>query len=308
MKRLLITLGCSWTYGVGVGYTEGMSAEEYKSLAWNTDLCDQYSFRGLLCQKFGLENKNFSLGGSSNQAQFRRAKVFFSSEEFKKIKKEYDQILVLWGITSTARNELYNLQTNKLENFFYTTTDWPLGKAILKYTYNHDHEVDLLNTEINHWNMFFDSLGISNLWFDTFNHHDYRFPLIKIEGFRQQYESCRGPEWPTWEQFRSGNFEVRQDILEEINDVARWQFCNPPIKNLIFENKNPRDLLSLLCIKQGFDDVVDNKTHYSDWANDSNRIDFLLKCKILNPISKHPTKKGHQEIAELLSEPLQVIL
>lgn len=307
MKRLLITFGCSWTLGVGVGYNKGMSESEYKSIAWKPDICDQYSFRGLLCQKFGLENKNFSSGGSSNQKQFRLAKIFFSSEEFEKIKKDYDKILVLWGITSTARNELYNLETNELENFFYKDRNRPIAKAIVTYSYSHDNEVDLLNTEINHWNTFFNSLGISNLWFDTFNHHNYKFPLTKIESYKQKYKIYQGPDWPTWEQFRSGNFEIKQEILEEINKISPWQFCNPPINNLIFENKNPRDLLSLLCIEYGFGDF-DNKVHYATWHNDSNRIDFLVQQKILNPISKHPTKQGHEKIAEILTKPLQDIL
>jgi hypothetical protein len=307
MKRLLITFGCSWTWGLGAGYKSGMSDSEYREMAWNAESCDPYSFRTLLCRQFGLENKNLSFCGSSNQAQFRQAKLFFSSQEFTELQKQFDQIFVLWGITSTARNEFYNLETKKIKKCFYTDDSWPFCKYILKYVYDHEHEVDLLATEIHHWNLFFKNLKISNLWFDTFNHHDYVFPATKIEIFKQDYEKFRAPDWPSWEEYRSGHTEIAPNIWEKINDTKHWQFRNEPIKNLIFESKNPRDLLSLLSTKHGLK-MPDRKMHYSNWNVDSNRVKFLVDCDILNPISQHPTIQGHESIAELLTAPLETLL
>ena len=173
MKRLLITFGCSWTYGVGASYTQGMSQDEYKETAWDIEKCEQLSFRGLLSKKYGFLNKNFASGGSSNQRQFRLAKEFFSSLEFEQLKSEFNKIIVLWGITSTARNEMWSLELDKLSNFFYHSQQTKLAKSLLKFCYNHDHEVRQLSTEMRHWNIFFKNLNIDNLWFDTFNHHDY---------------------------------------------------------------------------------------------------------------------------------------
>jgi len=307
MKQLLITLGCSWTVGVGVGYTPGMSKSDYEKIAWDWPQCDRFSFRGLLSEKYKLVNKNLSFGGSSNQAQFRRAKIFFSSAEFDQCRKQFDQILVLWGITSTARNEFFNLETQKIQNVFYSN-QWSLCKAMVKFSYDHDNEVDLLSTEMSHWNTFFQSLQISNLWFDTFNHHDYEFPKHKIKQFREDYEKFQGPNWPSWDQYRSGKYcATSPEILAEITDTTRWQFSNTPIKNLFCEDKTPRDLLSLLAIKHGFVEH-DDKPHYSNWTIDSNRVRFLVDIGLLNPISQHPTRAGHQYIAEMLSEPLSSIL
>ena len=36
--EVLVTFGCSWTYGVGANYKEGMEEEEYMKTAWNEDL------------------------------------------------------------------------------------------------------------------------------------------------------------------------------------------------------------------------------------------------------------------------------
>lgn len=307
MKRLLITFGCSWTYGVGVGYESGMSKSQYEEVAWNPELCNNYSFRTLLCRKFGLENKNLSFGASSNQAQFRQAKLFFSSHEFEELQRQFDQIVVLWAITSTARNELYILETKKIENIFYAVDPRPFCKSIVNYTYDHAHEVDLLAVEMHHWNVFFKNLKIANLWVDTFNHHDYEFPESKNEIFRQNYVKSRGPNWPSWEEYKSGNTNIAADICEEINNATRWPFRNQPIKNLIFESKNPRDLLSLLAIKHGLK-TPDKKMHFSTWDIDSNRVEYLIDCGILNPISQHPTIKGHESIAEILTGPLETLL
>lgn len=257
MKTLLVTFGCSWTLGVGVGYTPGMSEDELKKIAWQPEICDEFSFRSLLAKKYNLVNKNFSEGGSSNQRQIRFAKDFFSSDEFDRLKTEFDKIIVLWGITSTARNEMWSTELNRRANFFYSDP-LDLAKTLTLLSYNHDYEVKLLAAEIQHWNTFFKNLNISNLWFDTFNHHDYIF-------------------------------------------------SNASIENLIFKNKNPRDLMSILAINNGLKNVND-QYHTSNWKMDSKRVEYLVKQRILNPFSHHPTRQGHIQIANILAEHIEAIL
>jgi hypothetical protein len=295
MKRLLITLGCSWTFGVGVGYTQNLSLDEYKSIAHNSDLCNTLSFRGILSTKYNLVNKNLAEGGSSNQKQFRLAKMFFSSDEFKQIQKEFDQITVLWGITSTARNELFSIEDGKLCNFFYSS-DSRLAKSLVKLSYDHQNEVDLLEIEMHHWDNYFENLNIKNLWFDTFNHHNY------CNRHRLEYEANAGPDWPTWEKFCCQDFaNVSSEIINEIHDASRWNFRSSLIPNLVLRNKNPRDLLSQLAINNGCTDI-DNRFHASNWTIDSNRVRYLVDHGILNPHTYHPTRVGHAQIANILDE------
>lgn len=185
MKIAFITFGCSWTYGVGCNYlfdNPPMTKEEFKKNAWNTELANQYSFRGILSRKYNLTNINFSAGASSNQKQFRLAKEFFMSPKYNELVNEYDKIVVLWGITSTARNELYSLHANNYFNFFYhvdtPTVDvpkWPINKMMLEYCYDHDVVVKELSLEMKFWDEFFYNRGIKNVWFDTFNHHNYEY-------------------------------------------------------------------------------------------------------------------------------------
>jgi hypothetical protein len=293
MSTALITFGCSWTFGVGVGYEEGMKRPEYEKIAWEKSVCDQLSFRGLLSQKYNLVNVNFSIGGSSNQSQFRLAKIFFSSLEFKKMQKEFDQITVLWGITSTARNELFSIEKSQLVNFFYSRES-QLAKSLIKFSYDHQNEVNLLEIEMNHWDIYFENLNVNNLWFDTFNHHNYQ------EIYKPSYEACAGPDWPTWEKFCCQEFtNVSSQVIDKIYDTLYL------LPNFILRNKNPRDLLSQLAINNG-STTIDNQFHSSDWMIDTDRVPYLVDRGILNPHSHHPTKIGHEQIANILDEYIKI--
>jgi len=189
---LLVTLGCSWTLGVGVNYADKMSFDEFQKNAWNSEICNNFSFRSLICNHYKLDNINLSRGGSSNQKQFRLATEFFSTNinqvdlekfyeiknfyPFKLIKNKYRKIIVLWGITSTARYEIYDKKKADLVNDFYST-DNDLSKFLLENTYSHEFELETLSKNINLWNDYFELNNIQNIWFDTFNHHDYNYNL-----------------------------------------------------------------------------------------------------------------------------------
>ena len=315
VRRLLITFGCSWTYGVGVGYSQNMTEDQHKAIAWNNSICDQLSFRGLLSKKYELVNKNFAQGGSSNQRQFRLAKNFFTSDDFKKLQSEFDQIIVLWGITSTARNELYFNRHDRYENFFYSS-DTTEAKLMVKYFYNHEYEVDQLLTEIRFWDDYFKSKNIDNLWFDTFNHHEYLEISNVNDQFKIDYCRAAGPDWPKFDDYLTGDYVISDqkisDKILEIKNICLQQYQEPTfihdkITNLIFNEQKPRDLLSLLAIKNG-QTQVDNNYHVSDWAIDSNRVEYLINCGVLNPFSHHPTQQGHVQIFEMLAPYIESLI
>lgn len=256
-KVTLVTLGCSWVYGVGSAYDptrSSLDTREYHKIAWDDSLNDIHSFRGILSRKYNLNNINFSFGGSSNQRQFRVAKEFFMSDEFAEIKDT--KIIVLWGITSTARNEFYSLDEKDYLNFIYHqpakfyekkwNRPWPFPKLMLQYSYDHDVVVKELSLEMKFWDEFFTNRGITNYWFDTINPHDYSYSERML--FRDQYTHG--------------------------------------------------DLLSILASNAGLQEK-DDVYHISTWVSDTNRIPVLNELGLLNPISHHPTKTGHEKLAEL---------
>jgi hypothetical protein len=80
-----------------------------------------------------------------------------------------------------------------------------------------------------------------------------------------------------------------------------------PVDNLVKANENPRDLLSLLAAHNGCT-TIDATYHSSQWAIESSRVKYLVNKKILNPISIHPTKLGHAQIADILAEHIEKLL
>jgi hypothetical protein len=255
-RKILVTFGCSWMYGVGVHYVDGMLLDEYRSDAWNRSINDEHSFRGILSKKYNIQNINFSIGGSSNQHQFLRLKKFFNSDRYKDLVKKNAEIVVLHGITSTARSYFYEVKDEVAKDIMFNdNSDSGIKNYILNF-YNHEHEIQLLTEEIQFINQFYKSNGIKNLWFDTFNTHKYNSELDNFLGH---------------------------------NDVET------------------RDLLSQMALQTGIEDM-DRKYHRSTWKVDSNRIVFLVKSKHLNPVSHHPTKLGHQLIADIISPELEKIL
>lgn len=305
-KNLLITFGCSWTYGVGINYRPGMSHNDLLKEAWNQQLCDNKSFRGILASELGADNINFSEGGSSNQRQFRLAKQYFASKDFLETRKNYKNITVLWGITSTARNEMYNVEKKGIQNFFLHKNDHPITTSLVKYCYNQPHEVMNLAVDMRFWNVFFENLGIINYWFDTFNHHDYGPIDYSIEDFQSEYNELARDHWPTWEKFVVG--DMKSVPLKNVKEIYRIKtFGNYLKKNhpkhikiqRLIEQATPRDVASYLAIKHGWKyNPLKKAYHYSNWKIDNDCIRYLTDKKLLNPLTYHPTEECHIEIAE----------
>jgi hypothetical protein len=295
--KLLITFGCSWTYGVGLNYELGMSEPIYKTGAWDAELARLHSFRGILSNRYNLDNINFASGGSSNQEQFRLAEDFFGSSEFESYRNQYKEIIVLWGITSVMRNEAYFITDHYRHSFFYNNGSL-LSKVIITNHFDQQHEILLLGKKIRFWNKVFDSFGIKNVWFDTFNHHNY----TDDPTMHKEYLKLAGESWPSWENFVAGNFtNVPDTIQSEILDQTRWNFYEYCNTRMFGYNVVPRDLLSQLAIRNGMSLVDHDNYHESVWKIDCDRIGYLTNIGLLNPISNHPTKSGHIQIANMLS-------
>jgi len=261
MKKVLVTFGCSWMYGVGIGYESGMNLKDYNVLRYGVNsvqTANSDSFRGLLSEKYGFENINYSMGGASNQHQFLLLKKFFNSDRYKDLVKENAEIIVLHGITSTARSYFYHNQADTAKDVMFNDDigKRPAVQSYVMHFYNHDHEIQMLTEEIQFVNQFYKLNRIKNLWFDTFNTHSYNFALDNF--------------------LEHNNFETR-------------------------------DLLSQMALKTGIVNM-DKNYHSSTWRIDSNRVAFLVASKHLNPFSQHPTKLGHQLIADIISPELEKIL
>ena len=273
--NLLVTFGCSWTFGTRCWYDETNKESEDNMIkqkqqavinkdkskliefrkikkANEKKYLDKLTFRALLAQRHDYNQINFASKASSNHTQMRRAQEFFNTDEWKK----YNKVIVLWGITSTARGEVWVKEIPKskftieerkntvgeFKSFLYTKNS-EIAKIMRESHYDNESEVRRLATNMNHWNTYFKLLGVENYWFDTFNHHNY--------------------------------------------DVT----------SMIFKNDKPRDLMSKLCMYEGEDNY-----HHSSYRIDCKIPKLLIERGILNPHSLHPTVKGHVMIADMLDK------
>lgn len=293
-KKLLITFGCSWTAGIGSGYQKGMTEQQYKDIAWDNNINDQQSFRGIICRELDYHSLNFSRGGASNQEQLRLARNYFASELYDNHRQQYNEILVLWGITSTARIEIFSVQHQSRRSVLLSE-NLPLCKAIVADHYDHHHEISQLADEIRFWDQFFSKEKIRIGWFDSFNHHEYD----RANGLYLSYQENRGSDWPSWQDYLLGRCD-NPCILEEINDTSRWPFSSyrPATKNFLFKESPTRDLAHQLAILHGYTGQ-DLTYHYSDWNNDCDRIDFLESRGLVNPYTRHLTADAHQALANM---------
>ena len=178
--KALITFGCSWTAGKFCWYEPDIHDDEmsYTKLKNIHNDNDEYSFRKILSRRYNYENVNYADGGSSNTKQFRLAEEYFNKDYYKK----YKDVIVLWGITSTARFELWNVEKNRYQNYSlgfvspsFTKDRKELINILREKHYDHDVEVKRLSTQIKHWDNYFSMIGVKNYWFDTFNHHNYDY-------------------------------------------------------------------------------------------------------------------------------------
>jgi hypothetical protein len=176
MKNILVTFGCSWTYGVGAHYKIGMTDEGYKVNAWNTAIIEQYAFRTLISDKINFKNINFSRGGSSNQRQFRLAKKFFLSKDEQWFHE--NNVIVLWGLTSLYRNEFFDANKNEYYNFFLG--DEGFAQIIFEKYFSESVELQKLSEEMKMFDYFFAQKNIKNYWYNTFNEHTYTFKFDNL--------------------------------------------------------------------------------------------------------------------------------
>jgi len=241
----------------GVGSMYDPKIHKTKKLFQNDshdqELMAKNSFRTILSEKYGFENVNLGKGGASNGSMFRRLLTYLR-------KNTLDDTIVLWGITSIYRMELFFNHSGRHLSFQPTQKtlpkfhgkSWCGPKEYFRQHFDEKVQLDHMVCEIRHYQHYFELLGVPQLWFHTLN--------------------CPDEKW------------LKKDAFQSF--VKLPYPCN-------------NDLLSQLAYHNGWN-PKDDKYHFSDWEADCDRIEHLKRKKIVNPYSFHPTQKGHKQIAEIL--------
>ena len=180
MLKNLITFGDSWVWGVGAGYQKSQTRTDYKQIS-HSEQYAKYSFRSLICKKYNLHNRNFSVGGASNQQQYRFASEFFIGSKLHDLVKKQEnkknqftnENIVLWGLTSVYRHEVWSNKKSLYENIFMTDESIEYAKNYSVNHLNENVETERLYYQIELFNTFFQTAGIKNYWFNVFNEHKF---------------------------------------------------------------------------------------------------------------------------------------
>ena len=158
-----------------------------------------------------------------------------------------------------------------------------------------------------------------------FNHIDAHWCFQPTQ---QNYGKIYGPKWCGPKQFFWYHFDEANENRKLSADVSHWQkyFDAFGVPQIWFDTLNVnkyvgrlynkfdtlpypcnQDLLSQLAYKNGWS-ADNDKYHHSNWEADCDRIHHLAKAKVVNPWSYHPTRQGHEQIAEMLDPYLKNIL
>jgi hypothetical protein len=163
---ILVTAGCSWTFGKNVVRERG--------------------FPQLLQRKFDFTKLcNLAENGSNNETQLRKLTRFVDENRDK-----YSKIFVLWGLTSIYRWEMYSSITDQVEACMAGkyTTNQDLGNEI-KYYFSHffdkDYELAKLGEQIILLNGYLKNLGINHLIFNCFQ--SYNNKDLQINNIDEKY-------------------------------------------------------------------------------------------------------------------------
>jgi len=308
----LVSLGCSWTYGVGVGFDE--------STMWNSE--------------DGIQNKKFPYNYTKQQYNNIKGAEYPSYEDFIKNRKNKDffknhiwEELLDYAKTATIDSEYFFKKYSKISHNKSIADEYSFRGIISK-------SLDLKNNN-------FSSGGSSNdmqffqlarifgnpikrkkfieskpiiLWGITSTarimRNDRSFLLTHSESDSKELQEYI-------RLYLKLGFYNHDESLEDLSyKIEIWNtiFENYNIPVLWFDTFNTHDykikprnfltdgdlLTQMLKISKTKYKSFLNLYHFSSWIQDDPRITAAVKAKLLNPHSFHPTKQGHKVISEIL--------
>ena len=290
--KVFIFFGCSWTYGKYINLRPDQDLpidpnEEY-------EMANQSSYRGLLSQTFDADHINFSAGGSSNTRQFRLAAQYFLGPNRNNISKArllynvvrrdswLDEFVAQDQLPTQIKDEIQ--QVNHLDDFEIFRSD-PRPKYVFWFITS-TARIEYYNSVTNEFDNEFltgSKSQLGKLLLANYYDHDY-----ELERLAQQMSL-----WNAW--FAHNN--IRNIWIDTFNHHAYPM----PVDNRLVFDSGYSDLMSNMCVNQGFREFKDSGYHVSCWTADEARSAYLKQVGLLNSKTLHPTLEGHRLIAHILT-------
>ena len=90
-----------------------------------------------------------------------------------------DDVIVLWGLTSVYRTELFNANKKIYENISLPEKT-EISKILSQYHHDEENEVRNLHYQMTLFNNWFEKMNIKNYWFNVFNDHEFKVPVDNL--------------------------------------------------------------------------------------------------------------------------------
>ena len=303
---ILVTMGCSWTYGSGVGYDKNlhftpdkypaeMSEDEFKNIAGDDYPTYVDFLKNRTNKKFFKENvwKELTEDLTSNiigTKQFKKIawnKKICDSFSFRGLlSKEYKIKNLNYSIGGSSNDE----QFFHMENIFgnpKTRKEFIKQKPIVLWGITSTGRI------------FRDKSYMLKPEYEADHIKDYLSSYLKL-GFYNHKKSCKSI---------SNKIEMWNIIFNHYNIPVIWfdTFNTHKYSSKLENFLTGGDLLTQI-LKRYKLKFRSNSYHLSLWLNDDNRIQIGVENELLNPISFHPTKKGHEAIKDILSPYIKSII
>ena len=305
--KTLVTLGCSWTFGVGVGYDETTMG------IWRRKFPDNFT----------EQEYNFLKGANyptyQDFVKNRKNKEFFKDSVWKELltaSKFDDRITNFNNIardkTMADKHSFRGIISKSLD---LKNDNFSSGGS------SNDHQFNIMSKifgDAKKREHFLDKKPIV-LWGITSTARIFRNNrsiMLSIIG-DDNVVGANNEEKLYTSLYTKLYYDHEQEVSNLSNQLELWNIIfdhyNVPV--IWFDTFNnhkyphpPRNFLQggdlltqmLNVNKSKIAKMIGKYYHYSNWSSDDPRIDEGIKLKLLNPISMHPTKQGHKVISEIL--------
>lgn len=295
--KLFLFFGCSWTYGKFINIKPGQDSSTVDPNE-ELELANRYSYRGLLSHTFKADQINFSEGASSNTRQFRLASQYFLgpdrhnsnlakllSENYRRIRDQswptVDQFVSSGQLSTDILDQIKTI--NQIDDFEIFRKD-PRPKYVFWFITSTARIENYNSTTRQFENEFLNNTKSQLSKLILTDYYDHKYEIEKLAHLMTLWNA----------------YFKQHNIKNVWIDTFNHHDYPIEIDNRIVFNSDFSDLMSNMCLSQGFKDFKSTDFHSGLWASDDPRSSYLYDHNFLNNQTLHPTIKGHKLIADII--------
>jgi len=304
--KTLVTLGCSWTFGIGVGYDE----DPAQMLAAFADI---KKFPRIYTEEEYDSIKGADYPSYENFIKNRKNQDYFTNfvwEELTQEHTESNETIYNKIRADESIADLYSFRGIISKLLYLNNVNFSLGGS------SNDEQFDIMSKifgDAKKREQFIESDPVV-LWGITSTARIFRNNKSIMLSANNSDVGSKNEEELYKTLYTKLYYDHEQRVSDLCNQIELWNtifdYYNVPV--IWFDTFNthnyprlPRNFIPGGDLLTQMLDVSKSKIskafyHYSNWTVDDPRISEGIKLKLLNPITMHPTKAAHIAISKTL--------